>query len=243
MIEIEVDGHKVNESQSERLLGVIINNTMTWENHLFGNDENKGLIPKLSQRANIIWKLSRIMPKERLNIIAEGIFFSLLNYCIEVYGNVWGLSTYDDQNRNSPALRKEDAMKLQVLMNKVLRSLTGPPRETPVPTLVARSGQLSVHQRAALFTVVSIYKSLTNREPHDTTSSLETRPNLSRISRHQSNCHSVNYSLSISRGSFMYRGSKLYNQLPPELVQKARLPEFKRGAKEWVKARIPVLPP
>ena len=101
VIEIEVDGHKVNESQSERLLGVIINNTMTWENHLFGNDENKGLIPKLSQRANIIWKLSRIMPKERLNIIAEGIFFSLLNYCIEAYGNVWGLSTYDDQNRNS----------------------------------------------------------------------------------------------------------------------------------------------
>ena len=85
-IEIEVDGHKVQESQSERLLGLIINNTMTWENHLFGNHENKGLIPKLSQRANYIWKLSKIMPKERLNIIAEGIFFSLLNYCIEVYG-------------------------------------------------------------------------------------------------------------------------------------------------------------
>ena len=33
-IEIEVDGHKVEESQ--RLLGLIINNTMTWENHLFG---------------------------------------------------------------------------------------------------------------------------------------------------------------------------------------------------------------
>ena len=134
-------------------------------------------------------------------------------------------------------------MKLQVLMNKVLQSLTSLLRETPVSTLVARSGQLSVHQRTALFTVVSIYKSLTNREPHYTTSSLETRPNLSRISRHQSNCHSVNYSLSISRGSFMYRGSKLYNQLPPELAKKTRLPEFKRGAKEWVKARIPLLPP
>ena len=105
--------HKVTESRSERLLGVVINNTMTWQNHLFGNDENNGLIPKLSQRANIVWKLSRMMPKERLNIIAEGIFFSLLNYCIEVYGNVWGLNTYDDQNRNSPALRREDVSMLQ----------------------------------------------------------------------------------------------------------------------------------
>ena len=112
--------NKVVESQSERLLGLMINNTMTWENHLHGNHENKGLISKLSQRANYIWKLSKIMPRERLNIIAEGIFFSLLNYCIDVYGNVWGLATYDDQNRNSPALRKEDVIKLQVLMNKVL---------------------------------------------------------------------------------------------------------------------------
>ena len=123
-IEIIVDGHTVTESQSERLLGLLINNTMTWKDHLYGNNENKGLIPKLSQRANYIWKLSRVMPKERLNILAEGIFFSLLNYCIEVYGNVWGLVTYDDQNRHSPALRKEDVMKLQVLVNKVLRSLT-----------------------------------------------------------------------------------------------------------------------
>ena len=86
--EIEVDGHKVVESQSERLLGLIINNTMTWENHLHGNHENKGLIPKLSQRANYIWKLAQIMPRERLKIIAEGIFFSLVNHCIDVYGNV-----------------------------------------------------------------------------------------------------------------------------------------------------------
>ena len=243
VIEIEVDGHKVSESQSERLLGVLINNTMTWQNHLYGNDENKGLVSKLSQRANIIWRLSRMMPKERLNIIAEGIFLSLLNYCIEVYGNVWGLSTYDDQNRNSPALRKEDVMKLQVLMNKVLRSLTGLPRETPVSTLVARSGQLSVHQRTALFTVVSVYKSLTNKEPHYTTSTFEPRQNLLRTGRHQTNCYSVDYTLSISRGSLMYRGSKLYNQLPSELVNISRLSEFRRGAKEWVKAKIPLLPP
>ena len=68
-IEIIVDGHTVTESQSERLLGLLINNTMTWKDHLYGNNENKGLIPKLSQRANYIWKLSRVMPMERLNII------------------------------------------------------------------------------------------------------------------------------------------------------------------------------
>ena len=41
----------------------------------------------------------------------------------------------------------------------------------------------------------------------------------------------------------MYRGSKLYNQLPKGLVEKVKISEFKRGAKEWAKARIPLLPP
>ena len=92
-IQINVDGHVVKESESELLLGVIENNVMTWEHHLYGNTEHKGLIPKLSNRAKLIWKLSIMMPKKRLQMIAEGIFFSLLNYCIEIYGNIWGLST------------------------------------------------------------------------------------------------------------------------------------------------------
>ena len=134
-------------------------------------------------------------------------------------------------------------MKLQVLVNKVLRSLTGLHRDTPVTTLVARSGQLSVHQRMALSTIVSVHKSLINKEPHYTYATLEPRPTLPRTSRHQNNCRSVDYNLSISRGSLMYRGSKLYNQLPLELVRKTKILKFKKGAKEWVKARIPLLPP
>ena len=43
-IQINVDGHLVEESESERLLGVIVNNVMTWEHHLYGNDDHKGLI-------------------------------------------------------------------------------------------------------------------------------------------------------------------------------------------------------
>ena len=158
MLKIEVDGHEVTESTSERLLGMVINNTMTWEHHLYGNDEHKGLISKLSQRSGIIWKLSFIMPKDKLRIFAEGLFFSLLNYCIEVYGNVWGLQTYDEQDRKSTAFKKEDNMKLQVLVNKVLRSLTGLDRDTPSSLLSSKTGQLSVHQRTALFTLTSVHK-------------------------------------------------------------------------------------
>ena len=69
---VNVAGHIVQESSSEKLLGVIVNQNLTWADHLHGNQEHKGLISKLSQRAGIIKILSKIMPPERLKIIAKG---------------------------------------------------------------------------------------------------------------------------------------------------------------------------
>ena len=37
-LNVTVAGHRVEETNSEKLLGLIINNTMTWYNHLHGND-------------------------------------------------------------------------------------------------------------------------------------------------------------------------------------------------------------
>ena len=158
------------------------------------------------------------MPKDKLCIFAEGLFFSLLNYCIEVYGNVWGLQTYDEQQRQNTAFRKEDNLKLQVLVNKVLRSLTGLDRDTPASLLSSMSGQLSVHQRTALFTLTSVHKALRTKQPVYSYSALKPTLAPGQHGRLQSNCSKINYKLSISRGSYLYRGSKLYNQLLTLLI-------------------------
>ena len=238
VIKINVAGHEVTESTSERLLGLIVNNTMTWEHQLYGNDEHKGLVTKLSQRAGLIRRLSFVMPKDKLIIMAEGIFFSLLNYCLEVFGNVWGIETYDETDRHSPAFRKDDNMRLQVLVNKVLRALTGLDYETPISVLSSRSGQLSVHQRTAVFTLTSVHKALKNQEPLYSHSLLH--PDQDQV---RTNCRRVECKLSISRGSFYYRGSRLYNQLPANLTSIPKLPAFKKSVKQWVRDNIPLLPP
>ena len=214
---------------------------MTWEHHLYGNDDHKGLIPKLSQRANMIRKLSFIMPRKKLQTISEGIFFSLLNYCIEVYGNVWGLSTYDDQTRNSTAFTKDDNMKLQVIVNKVLRSLTGLDNYTPVTKLCEASDKLSVHQRTALYTVSSVHKALQLHKPVYSYSRFKPDNRVTNV-RNQSRSN-LNYNLSISRCSYYYRGSRLYRQLPASLVQTSIIVAYKKGAKEWIKKNVPVLLP
>ena len=52
-LEIVVDGCRVVESESERLLGLIVNNVMTWRHHLYGNEATKGLLNKLSYRVSL----------------------------------------------------------------------------------------------------------------------------------------------------------------------------------------------
>ena len=44
---IEVDGQRIEETDSEKLLGVIINNKLSWKDHLCGDEDNPGLIIQL----------------------------------------------------------------------------------------------------------------------------------------------------------------------------------------------------
>ena len=243
ILKIKVAGHEVKESNSERLLGLVVNNTMMWENHLYGNEEHTGLVSKLSQRTGMIKRLSKIMPKERLMVFAEGMFFSLLNYCIEVYGNVWGLTSYDETNRTSRAFRREDNRRLQVLVNEVLRCVTGLDRYASTSALATASKQLSVHQRTALFTVTAVHKSLINKEPSYAHSRFHIKSRANEEIGNHWNCNRFHHKLSLSRCGFFWRGSHLYNQLPNSLVIIKKQGSFKKAAKQWVMENIPLLPP
>ena len=240
-IEIVVDGCRVTESSSERLLGMIMNNNLTWESHLYGNKDTKGLINKLSYRVSLIQKLSRVMPKSRLKMMAEGIFFSILNYGIEIYGNVWGMFTFDEQNRNSTAFTREDNRKLQILVNKVLRCLTGSDSDTSTIELHKRSNQMSVQQRCAYFSIIAVHKTLQRKEPayHFSKFSFPQKKYGTRNRETQQ----VDYRLSLSRCSFFYRGSRLYSHLPVEIRMSEKLVHFKKQLKQWVQNNVPVVPP
>ena len=180
------------------------------------------------------------MPKYRLKTFAEGIFFSVLNYGIGVYGNVWGIDYYDEQLRNSPAFTKEDNRRLQILVNKILRLLTGLDREVSVAELHEKSKQLSVQQRCAYFSIVQIYKTLNDKQPTYHRDRFDLTTN-NRVSRSKY-VKDINYKLSISRCSFFYRASRLYNLLPFEITTLTTVALFKKAVKAWIVKNIPIMP-
>ena len=92
-LSILVDGRTVVETQSEKLLGVVINNRMTWKEHLHGEvwrteeKNNPGVIPQLSQRLGILRKLGHHASRRKLKMLSSGLFYSKLSYCLPLYIN------------------------------------------------------------------------------------------------------------------------------------------------------------
>ena len=67
------------------------------------DNKEESLIPKLSSRIGMLKRISRkYIPKKRLKNFVRGIFYSKYNYCLSVFGNVFGLKSYkESKNRHT----------------------------------------------------------------------------------------------------------------------------------------------
>ena len=243
-ISVVVDGKTVLDSEKEVLLGVTVNNTMTWREH------TKNLITELSKRAGMIKKLSRSASKKKLELFASGLFYSKLEYCLPLISNIWGLDVYKENNSRFITMTKEESYKLQVLQNKVSRLLL-PKHEQEVcrmrrqnistTDLMTRTNVLSVHQLGAYTSILLMKKILESQRPYQLAKKLSSFV-VNSNTRTGSYFRVPNLSLSISREGFMYKTMKLYNMLPTFIREETNLRAFKREVKSWVNANVATKP-
>ena len=157
-VKIKVDNQEIVETSSEKLLGLVINSDLTWQNHLYGDDENEGLVQQLSRRLGVMKKMARVMNRKNFDFFASGMFYSKLSYCLPVFGNVLGMEQYSDQNSRYQSYTLKDNQKLQVLQNNLNRLLLNAKYDTPTEELLRKTGTLSVQQMIAFQTAVLGFK-------------------------------------------------------------------------------------
>ena len=160
-LRINICGELKEESESEKLLGVWVNNTLTWKDPIFGNEEESGLIKQLSKRIGILKKLRPLMSDKKFQQAVAGLFTSKLIYCITVWGGIWT----QNAQYNSTSITKEAMRKLQVCQNKCLRLITGHDYNTSTKTLLEDSKQLSIHQLVAYHSVCQVYSIYRSKLP------------------------------------------------------------------------------
>ena len=80
-IDIFINGVKLPFVKSAKYLGVEIDSKLSWSNHI------DGLCKKLSAQLYILRKLKQIFPTDDINCVYYGIFQSIIDYCITVWGS------------------------------------------------------------------------------------------------------------------------------------------------------------
>ena len=249
---IQVDGKRVEETNSEKLLGVIINNKMTWNEHLHGEDwrtkeeNNQGLIPQLSKRLGILRKLSYHSSTKKLRMLASGLFYSKLSYCLPLYTATWGLDSYKVTNTRFSTYTKEDNRQLQVLQNQLCRLLLNErglyyKQNLPTQQLLDKCGELSIHQLGAQRTLMMMKKMILSKKPQYITEKLHMKQTAGN-SGSGPTITPVETTLTLKRSSFLYRAVKLFNQLPEVIREESRVSTFKTRLKTWIKEKISVKP-
>ena len=180
-----------------------------------------------------------------MKLLASGLFYSKLSYCLPLYVSTWGLDRYRDIVTRTNTFTKEDNRKLQVIQNHLCRMLLNTQsnyyrQNQSTKELLDQCGELSIHQMGAQQTLVMIQKILCTGKPDYLSKRIKVRE--SRVQGVSTLLAPVDASLGVTRSSFIYRGVKLYNQLPEKIRKLRKLSLFKAQLKTWIQENIDVKP-
>ena len=140
-----MDGILLTESldKSEALLGCQIQANRKWQKQV------QVLLVKLRTRLVGLTKIKYVVPSTIRKTITEGIFNSVLVYCLPLFGGMYNWDLKD----------------LQVLQNKAPQIATLSPPRVERSVLFYRLGWLTVDQLIFYHSVISIFKIRSSSEP------------------------------------------------------------------------------
>ena len=213
-IQVVMDGVTLEESKEKKelLLGVVIQNDLDWAEQI------KALLGKLKKRLGGLERLRFIMKSSAKKNIVQGVFNSVLCYCLPLFGGC------DNSEISS----------LQVQQNKAAQIVLSLPPRHNREYMFNQLGWLTVNQLIVYHTNIAVYKIRKSMEPEYLANIL------GKTSRLGKNYIIVeNIKLGLTRKSFTVRGALQWNKLPPDLRSEPKLGAFKKSLKKWVLENVP----
>ena len=181
------------------------------QSNLKWSEQIKNLTGKLKKRLAGLDKLRLIMSKNNKKNIVQGVFNSVLCYCLPLFGEC-----------NTTELKT-----LQVLQNRAARIVLNLPPRANRNTMFEKLGWMSVKQLIAYHTLLAVYRVRQSQEPEYLARELMRDNN-------RGNIIVKNSRLGLYKNSFVPRGSTLWNNLPRELRNITKIGNFKQKLRKWV---------
>ena len=144
---IQLDGQKIEETENERMLGVILQNDLKWDQHY----------KKMRKRINLglhqLKLVASCLDEKTLKTVSEGLIMSHIRYCLSVFGASFA-RLYNDCPRSLMLTE------LQRAQNKMIRIIYGLKLSNKVSTrdLLRRNGSLSINQMTVYTILLDLWK-------------------------------------------------------------------------------------
>ena len=143
-----IGGENLASTYSEKLLGLLINSDFVWSTHI------DKLSIELKKRIGLLRRIRYRVTKEKINMIAEAIFNSLLRYGVAVFLK----PVYDEEDLKCRKLPQNTNV-LQTLQNSMIRVIYGLKIQNHVNMKNVREKikMMSVNQIAVYHTLLEAY--------------------------------------------------------------------------------------
>ena len=213
-LQVTIDQTRLEEDpkKCEVLLGCQVQSNLKWDNQV------SAVKAKLKKRLTGLIKLKGLGPFSVRKTIAEGIFHSVMVYCLPLYGG----------------MDKGDIMSLQIMQNKAARITSKMPPRCARDAMFDKLGWLTVNQLIAYHSAILVFKIRKAKEPEYLAGLLNRDSRNGRIMV-------KNYALQLAQRSFTTRGADTWNRIPRNLreQERLRLGAFKKSVKRWTIENIP----
>jgi len=207
-LKVKMDNLELIQTTSENVLGCYIDNNLKWKSQI------NYLCRKLMQRIACLSQLKFVRSFKPRKMIANGLFNSVLMYCMPV----WGGCDIQDINR------------LQILQNRAVQLVTKHPPRTHRNIMFDKIDWLTVRQMVVYTTLLAVFKIRKSGEPELLAVKLRRESRNGRIMIENTKLQTV-------QDGFVYRGSTQWNMLP-NTIKILQENKFKVELKQWVRSNI-----
>ena len=178
---------QITAATSCRLLGTNINQDITWKHHL--EQGKKALLPALRSLIGMLTHIGKNIPVNSKILLANGLIVSKVTYLIQMWGG----------------LTLRYTKKIQRLLNKCARVITGASKKTRTRDLMIKCGWLYFAELVTLHSLLMLWKIL----------HIETPYHLAKTVQLNENNYTVTTAgrLQMTRRSFKWRSVQEWNKL------------------------------
>ena len=216
---LNTDSELIHPSSSERLLGVQVSNSFTWNEHILQ------LVKNLTLKNNGLHKVCKSIDFKTRKILASSLINSQLIYCIQLYG----------------AAPEYLINYLQVHQNRAARIVSKLDRRTNISELLKQVGWLSVRQMYAYHCLLLTFKTQIQQRPEYFCTKFKERFSYdTRRSRQKMFCTATIPKTETMKKSFFYNSQQLWNSLSLEVKNSSTIEEFKMKLKCWIPKSVPI---